>query len=113
VLELTDLADRPYDVDVWGRTSEPEWRVIASHTFAVLLEARFGGADALVKCFLASEHEERTRAPCADPADASDAEAWRSAAAYAARVAGRLLDPVPPADFVVRLKVKPRFGRTG
>ena len=104
MLALTALSDRPYDVDVWGRTSEPEWRVIAAYTYAVLLEARIGNPATLVECFQAWDRESRSGAPSADPGDARNAETWRLAEAYAGRVAKRLLDPVPEAEFVFRLK---------
>ena len=104
MLSLTALSDRPYDVDVWGRTSEPEWRVIAAYTYAVLLEARIGNPAKLVECFQAWDRESRSGVPSTDPEDARHAETWRLADAYAGRVAKRLLGPAPEAEFVFRLK---------
>ncbi|MBA2961871.1 MULTISPECIES: hypothetical protein [Ramlibacter] len=101
MLHVTALSDRFYDIDVWGRTSEPEWRVVAAYTYAVVLEARVGGPQALLKCFQAWDREERGTATASD---AVDAEAFRSAIAYADPVGKRLMEPEPPAHFTFRVK---------
>ncbi|HEX7892352.1 MAG TPA: hypothetical protein VF522_23580 [Ramlibacter sp.] len=101
MLFVTALSDRPYDIDVWGRTFEPEWRVVAAYTYAVVLEARAGGPESLMKCFHAWDREERGTAT---PSDAADAEVFRSAVAYADRVGKRLMEPEPPPAFVFRVK---------
>ena len=104
MLNLTALANRPYDVFVSGEAENPEWLFIAAHTYALLLEAAIGTPSRVVKCFEAWEKEMAVGIRAMSAKEIRDAGSWRQATAHALRVSKRLLNYEPEPQFTFALK---------
>ncbi|MDA7416926.1 hypothetical protein PGB34_11170 [Xenophilus arseniciresistens] len=104
MLSLTPLSGRSYDVDVWGSVADPLDRVQAAQAYAQSLEAQLGGPEALMRCFLAAQSEEKAQQGADKSPASKDAQAWVRAHRHAAHVAERFMQAQPPPAFVLQPK---------